>query len=282
MKHVPSSRLLGGLILAVAAGVTGWALSAAPMRKAPSVPRRIVSLNLCADQLVVALADRDQIAGLTHNAADPHMSAVAAQVGGLPVLNGSAEAVLAADPDLMIGMPVRRNSAIAVLKARHYPALDLKGADSYDAILASIRDVAKAVGHPARGEALIAQMDADLRHIGKVPPGRIAAYYQRRGYLTGTGTLIDDLMQRVGLINLAGTLGRPSLSQMRLEEVVAARPDYLIVDSATDRVTDQGTEMMHHPALQNIKRIGIPQAWTVCGGPAYVKAARALAAAIVS
>jgi iron complex transport system substrate-binding protein len=266
MKHVPSCRLLGGLTLAVAAGVTGWALSAAPMRKAPSAPRRIVSLNLCADQLVVALADRDQIAGLTHNAADPHMSAVAAQV-------------LAADPDLMIGMPVRRNPAIAVLKARHYPALDLKGADSYDAILTSIRNVAKAVGHPARGEALIAQMDADLRHIGKVPPGRIAAYYQRRGYLTGTGTLIDDLMQRVGLINLAGTLGRPSLSQMRLEEVVAARPDYLIVDSATDRVTDQGTEMMHHPALQNIKRIGIPQAWTVCGGPAYVKAARAMAQA---
>ena len=34
-------------------------------------PRRIVSFNLCADQLVVALADPEQIAGLSPYAADP-------------------------------------------------------------------------------------------------------------------------------------------------------------------------------------------------------------------
>ena len=38
---------------------------AAPPVKAPAVPQRIVSINLCADQLVLALADRKQIAGLT-------------------------------------------------------------------------------------------------------------------------------------------------------------------------------------------------------------------------
>jgi iron complex transport system substrate-binding protein len=63
---------------------------------------------------------------------------------------------------------------------------------------------------------------------------------------------------------------------MSIEEMVAARPDYLIVESATDRVTDQGTEMLHHPALRGIPRLSIPQAWTVCGGPAYVTAARSL------
>jgi len=39
---------------------------------------------------------------------------------------------------------------------------------------------------------------------------------------------------------------------------------------------------MHHPVLDGIPRIGIPQAWTVCGGPAYVKAARAMAAGVGS
>ena len=105
----------------------------------------------------------------------------------------------------------------------------------------------------------------------------MAAYYQRRGFMTGTGTLIDDLMQRMGLVNLAAKLGRPPLSQLSLEEMVAARPDYLIVESATDTVADQGTEMLHHPALAGIPRISIPQAWTVCGSPAYVDAARGMA-----
>jgi iron complex transport system substrate-binding protein len=59
--------------------------------------------------------------------------------------------------------------------------------------------------------------------------------------------------------------------------MVAARPDYLIVESATDDVRDQGTEMLHHPALRSIPRISLPEAWTVCGGPAYVRAAQAIA-----
>jgi iron complex transport system substrate-binding protein len=85
-------------------------------------------------------------------------------------------------------------------------------------------------------------------------------------------------MRRLGLTNLATRLGKPVLSQLSLEELVAARPDYLIVESATDRVTDQGTEMLHHPVLKDMPRLRIPQAWTVCGGPAYVLAAKALAA----
>ena len=122
-------------------------------------------------------------------------------------------------------------------------------------------------------------MDADLAKIGKRHSRSVAAYYQRRGYMTGAGTLIDDLMRRVGMVNLAAKLGKPPLSQVSLEEMAAAQPDYLIVESATDSVADQGTEMLHHPALRGLKRISIPQAWTVCGGPAYVQAARALATA---
>jgi iron complex transport system substrate-binding protein len=235
---------------------------------------------LCADQLVLALADREQIVGLTRYAADPAMSAEAVRAKGLPILRGAAEEIMAIDPDLVVGMPARRNPAIKALKTR-YPAVDLKSADGYDAILASIRKVALAVGHPERGEALIAGMERDLAHIPRArkgPKGKIvAAYWQRRGYLTGTGTLIDDLMTRVGVTNLAGKLGKPALSQMGIEELAAARPDVIVVDAATDKVVDQGTAMMHHPVLDGIPRVAIPQAWTVCGGPAYVKAARALA-----
>ncbi|MDI1294590.1 MAG: ABC transporter substrate-binding protein, partial [bacterium] len=137
-------------------------------------------------------------------------------------------------------------------------------------------------GHADRGEALIARMDRDLAALPQAPRGKVAAYYQRRGYLTGTGTLVDDLMARVGLVNLADRLDRPSVSRLGLEEMVAAAPDYLVVESATQQVTDQGTEMLHHPALRHIPRIAIPQAWTVCGGPAYVQAARALSQAVQS
>lgn len=274
--YLRSCKLAFGAGLVLVCGGAAWS-APAPVVHAAKAPRRIVSLNLCADQLVLALADRGQIAGLTRYAADPAMSDAAAQARGLPILRGSAEEIMAIDPDLVIGMPARRSPAIAVLKAQRYPALDIKSPDSYAAIQRSIREVAKAVGHPERGEALVARMDRELAGLPKAQRPKVAAYYQRRGYLTGTGTLIDDLMTRAGFVNLAGKLGKPSLSQMSLEEMAAARPDVLIVDTATDKVVDQGTAMMHHPVLDGIPRIGIPQAWTVCGGPAYVKAARAMA-----
>jgi iron complex transport system substrate-binding protein len=274
MQWLRPAFLLG---LAAALAGAGAVASIAAASGKVELPRRIVSVNLCADQLVLELADRGQIAGLTRNAADPDMSAAAARARGLPLLGISGEEVLAIDPDLVVGTP---GAAMGVLKGRGFRIVDVPSANSFDEIVATIRLTAAAVGHPERGEALIARMRRDLAHVAPVGRGKVAAYYQRRGYLTGAGTLVDDLMKRLGLVNLASRLGKSPLSQVSLEEIVAARPDYLIVEADTDRVTDQGTEMLHHPALRGIPRIRISQAWTVCGSPAYVEAARSIAAQI--
>lgn len=271
-------KMLPVLLALLGGGALLWALPGEARPQA--VPQRIVSLNLCADQLVLALADREQIAGLTRNADEPEMSALAAKARGLRILGTSAEEVLVLRPDLVIGMSTGRGPAMGPLSKQGYRMIGVPPAESLEAIYASIRTTADAVGHPRRGEALIARMERELAAIPRPGEGRVAAYYQRRGYVTGTGTLVDELMGRVGLVNLARKLGKPPLSQMSLEEMVAARPDFLIVESATNEITDQGTEMLHHPALAGIPRISIPQAWTVCGSPAYVRAARSMAAQI--
>lgn len=263
------------LCLAALLCFAGRPVEAAPTRPPPD---RIVSLNLCADQLLLALADRRQIAALTSMAKDPAMSAEAAKASGIAVSRGAAEDVLALEPDLVVVPPGWRNDRMAALKRQNYRTLVLSSAESYPQILAQIRLVAEAIGHPARGEALIRDMNAGLARIPRPRRHPVAAYYQRRGYLTGTGTLVDDLMRRVGLRNLAGVLGKSALARVTLEEMVAATPDYLIVETATDRVIDQGTELLHHPALAAIPRLRLPEAWTVCGGPFYVSAARSLAA----
>lgn len=271
-----SARLFCTLALAVGAiAGTIHAGAASPASAAP--PERIVSLNLCSDQLLVVLADRRQIAGLSANAPDPDLSAVAGRVGGLPILRQSAEQLVAIRPDLVLGTPAREHGVLVALGHDSYRTLDLGSAANFPEIAAEIRRVAAAVGHKARGEQLVRRMAAELERLPRPGRGRVAAYYQRRGFLTGTGTLIDDLMRRVGLVNLAARLGRPVLSGLSLEELVAARPDFLIVDAEAGKDSDQGTEMLHHPALAGIPRLVLPQAWTVCGGPGYVDAARLLA-----
>jgi iron complex transport system substrate-binding protein len=261
--------MIGRMMMALAALTLTSAAHAAP--------RRIVSLNVCADQYLIALADKGQIAALSSNARDPELSAAAEAALGLRVLRRASEEVLAIRPDLILGYPIGPNM-VAGAPPGQWTTLGLASADSYSAILDQIRQVARAVGHPERGERLIARMNRDLAALPKAKRGGVAAYYQRRGYMTGTGTLVDDLMRRVGLVNLAGKLGKPALAQVPLEAMVAARPDWLIVESGSVAVVDQGTEMLQHPVLKSVPRISVPQSWTVCGGPAYVQAAQGIIA----
>lgn len=258
-------------------------LAALGLASAPeAAPRRVVSLNLCADQYIMALADPGQITALTHNARDPEMSWLAREALRFPISKGSAEEVLALEPDLIIASPYQRHDTLALLKGRDVAFLDLPPAESWVQIVEQVRQVSKALGHPARGEALIRRMEADMAAPVSATHRPVAAYYQRRGYMTGTGTLVDEMMQRTGLTNLAAKLDKPSLARVSLEEMVAARPDYLIVESATDAVADQGTEMLHHPAIADIPRISLPQAMTVCGGPSYPDAVRRLRAQVTA
>ncbi|MEM9500760.1 MAG: ABC transporter substrate-binding protein [Pseudomonadota bacterium] len=246
---------------------------------APPGPERIISLNLCADQYLLALADPDQIGALTKFARDPQMSAAAEKATNLPTSAGSAEQVLALRPDLVFASSTRRRETLARLRDRNIPIIKLPSAKSYGDILDQIRLVAKATGHEERGKRLIDEMDERLARLPSRPGrNKVAAYYQRRGFLTGTGTLVDDMMRRLGLTNLASQLGKPSLARVSLEEIALARPDYLIVEKGSTRIEDRGTEMLSHPLIRSIPRLEVPQAWTVCGGPAYVRALESLSA----
>lgn len=247
---------------------------------AAPVPEKIVSLNLCSDQLLLALADRGQIAGLSHNAPRPDISAAWRAARGLPVLGTSAEEVVAIAPDLILGGPGIATGPGAVLAGEHVPTLSFKPAADFAAIAANIRRAGEAVGHPDRAAALVVRMERALAALPRTGNGRTAAYYQRRGFLTGTETLVDDLFRRVGLVNLARQVGKGPLARLSLEALVAQAPDVLVLEEETRTVEDEGSAMLHHPALAAIPRIYLPRAWTVCGGPAYVDAARELARAL--
>lgn len=262
-------------------GVALVLLAAGP---ATAAPKHIVSLSLCADQYLLALADPSQIVALNRFSHDPAMSWGVAKARAFPAIRGSAEEMLTLKPDLVLTSGFGSPAALGMLRSRKVKIVDLPWDDRFESIERTTRQVAALVGHPERGEALIAAMRRRLAAIGTPPGrGRVAAYYQRRGYLTGQGTLIDEMMRRVGLTNLATRLNRPMLSYLSIEALAVARPDFLIVDHG-GKVRDKGTEMLEHPLLSRTvpaaRRINIPEALTTCGGPSYPDAIEALVAGI--
>ena len=85
------SRLIA---LAVALVLTGGAATAKPMR--------IVSLNLCTDQVLVDLVEVRRIAALSFLARDANLSAISARARTIHQVRGAAEEVLSLDPDLVL------------------------------------------------------------------------------------------------------------------------------------------------------------------------------------
>jgi iron complex transport system substrate-binding protein len=258
-------------------------LGAASSSAAPTgaAPHRVVSLNACADQYLIALADRSQIAALTEFARDPNLSFYAGRARAYPVTGGQAEAVLALRPDLVVGSPYLPAEVRGLLKD-HVRILSLEDSYAFDQIVRETRVVAAALGHPDRGEALIADMRRRVEAAGRRPLRGTAAYYQRGGFVSGPGSLMDDLMTRAGLINLARRQNGYSIGQMSLEQIIYRRPDFLILTDEASVGQDEGSLSLDHPALARAvppaRRLHMPAALTVCGGPSYPDALERLQA----
>lgn len=255
---------------------------------AAAAPQRVVSLNLCTDQYLLALADREQIAALTTFAADPAMSAGAQQAAGIRLIRGAAEEVVRLDPDLVLGGTFTRRETRAMLRRMGYRVVDVPTAESFDAVRATTRDLAALLGHPDRGERLIADLDRALAEDGgdDAAAGPTALYFQRRGFANGAKSLMTEIMASAGLRNAAAAMGLQRTGRVDMEAVVTIRPDILLLDSLTPRLEDQGTHLLRHPALTATvppeRRIAMPQALVICGGPMTATAVARLRSAVAA
>src|SRR3546814_16554437 len=98
--------------------LTVLAIAMACSVAAAAQPRRIVSMNMCADQLLIELADRGQIAALTELSRDPVLSFHADRAQSYPVADSRAEEVPMMRPDLIASTPFQRKEALYLLTGR--------------------------------------------------------------------------------------------------------------------------------------------------------------------
>jgi iron complex transport system substrate-binding protein len=264
-----------GRFVAVLAFVLAGACSA----HASAAPQRVVSLNLCADQFVLALADRTQIVAVSRLATDAAISAAAEAARGLPQTGGTAEEVLALDPDLVLVGPLDRLGTGRILATRGYRVERMALPATFAETQAEIRRVATLLGQAERGEALAARLDSLPLQLGRMPA---ALPYERRGYAAGPASLTGEVLARAGFRHAdASTTGLGRF--VSLEAIVAARPEALVVSEATARAADHGSALLLHPALARLfpseRRIALPAALTACPGPALAEAVEILAEA---
>lgn len=244
---------------------------------AAETPRRVVSFNLCADQLVLALADPGQIVGLSPYAADPSLSVMADQARGFRRLDWQAEATIALQPDLVFTGPNDRAVTRRMLAAQGMRVAEVGFVTDLDNARRQIREVAEILGHKDRGEKLVAELDAARVRLAAVPrmPHKTALVVERGGYSQGPSSLAAALLSEAGLKPPAGAPAGYG-GFIPLEKLIMLKPDIVFLKDPPAAASDQGALYLTHPALRELypddRRVALPTRYTMCGGPALVAA----------
>jgi iron complex transport system substrate-binding protein len=267
-----------------AVGVIVVALLAAGLAPAAdhvSKPQRIVSLNLCTDEPVLRLADRRNISSVTWQARDRDNSNVADLARDVPINHGLAEQVLPLNPDLVLAGIYTARAPVALLRRAGMRVVDTDVPRNFEDVRQQYREIAALLDEKERGEQIIAEMDSHLARLDKdrPPVAPTAIVFQGDHFTYGRGSLIDVVMTRAGLENVAVRLGIGEFGQVPLEVMAMNPVDVLIIGSHREGPT-LTTELLRHPVLSRLsdhtRVVVIPNRLWNCGGPALVEAVERL------
>ncbi|MCI5045042.1 MAG: ABC transporter substrate-binding protein [Aquisalinus sp.] len=240
--------------------------------------QRIISLDYCADQYVLALIPRDQIIGLSPDA-EESFSYLRTQAAGIPKVRPRAEDILLRQPDIVVRSyggganitPLLERSGIKVVQIGY--ASDLAG------IEAVITATAAALDNQAGGDAFVAQLSASRTPQTSTTPTASVLYLTSKGAVAGKETLIDDIITSAGLENFRTE--NSWTGSIPLESLVYAKPDIIAAGffETSDLVSDIWTPTRHPVAQRLLKKasvVDIPGSWTSCSAWPVANAVEAL------
>jgi len=244
--------------------------------QAVAAPQKIMSLKVCTDELLLDLVPPSRIASVTFLSREKASLRQWPQAAAIPVNHGTAEEILAARPDLILTDPFIAPALRPLLARTGAKVVEVPPAENFDQIRAVVRQAAKAVGEEARGETLIARMDATLHDLAAHRPARplTVAEWGGGGYVPGKGGLFDALLTAAGARNVE----RGSFGYYDVESLIAANPDALVYGDTYDGTASLRADQDFHPALLKRyagKRISYASLYG-CGVPESADAAKAL------
>lgn len=277
-----TARVLAGTIACLGLFISPFLTTAAD---AQARPQRIVSMNLCTDELLMRIVDTSRIASVTYLSQQPINAPLG--LGGtaskLKVNHGLAEEVLMQEPDLILAGRFTATTAVSLLRRLGYRIMIFDPELTLDDMRANIRKLGDAVGEPARAEKVITDFDTRLTTLqAQIPAGEkpIFADVGVNNFIAGENTLYTHIVNAGGYRTLGQALGFEGFRNVPLEEVLSVKPALMSTVTPWTNPPSMSTLALGHPALRamvkEIPQVAIPERYTTCGAPSALGAVEIL------
>jgi iron complex transport system substrate-binding protein len=259
-------------------------LAAAPLARAAEPPRRIVSLNKCADQLLVALVEPSRIGSVSPIAAD-EFAFMADVLARVPANSGRGETILMDGGDFVLAGSFGTRPRIDLLRRQGFEVMTLDPWTSLDDGRRQIRAVARRLGAEDAGERLIGRIDGALAAASGTAPPRTMLVLQHGGSTPGQEGVVNEILRAIGLVPYAERLGLlPAAAGFHSSGSWPSRPTTSSSHGGRGSAYDLGSAFLHHPALLEAvppeRRLTVPARLSLCGGPATPVLIETLAAEV--
>ena len=252
------------------------ALSSFTIAEQVTLAKRIVSINLCFDALLIKLVEPARVDSLYYLSANPQFSSVAKQAKAYNLNHGLAEDIVPRNPDLILAGEYSSLELRVLLKQLGFHVEVLPLPRDLNDISTHIRRFGVLVDRSAEAEKMAQAMEQKLVQLDalqKTSAPISGFWYSSNGVVVGAETLENELMTRAGFHNLALDKNIVGFKQIDLEELILAQPKVLIIETSDVQAFSLAQEYVQHPALRNndVKIIRLPSTLS-CIAPVAVDA----------
>ncbi len=236
----------------------------------PAPPQRIVSAILSGDHMLTALVSPDRLVGVTYLVDDPSISNI---IGVVPPsvtrLHAEVETMLALQPDLVLVAGYARAETVRLLVAANTPVVRLHQYGSFQDVARNLRTLGAAVGATPSAIQVIDEMQRRIDAVAQRVRGRArprVLYYAPGGYTMGAKTLIDEMIQGAGGVNVAREMQLAGPVKLQLEVMLNLAPDVIIMGDWSLTPGPQAVRaILHHPAWQHVPAVAHGRVYAIRG-----------------
>ncbi|MEK7393893.1 MAG: ABC transporter substrate-binding protein [Fibrobacterota bacterium] len=199
-----------------------------------SAPMRIVSVTITGDVLLQALVDSSRILAVSALADDSGIHEAAGLFPTKPRIGPDLEQIVSLRPDLVLLGSFHDPAFVDGIRKSGLNVEILQSPNSLEKVRTYLIKVATRLGEPAKGDSLVRWMDSTLdavkTKIAKCPD-RPRVLYWSEGFTAGDSSTIGDLLEVVGVQNLAAQAGIQGSQTIAIEDVIRLQPDWILRSS---------------------------------------------------
>lgn len=271
------SRIIKQAVAAISLGAT---VVAGPV--GADAPARVVSINLCTDQLAMLLAGEGQLHSVSHIARDTRVSAMAQEAGSYVINHGRAEEIYLLRPDLVLAGAFTPRATVEMLRRLDIPVVEFAPSNTMQDVTARITRMGEVLHQRETARRMVKAFNARLARLTtEVARNPRAILYYANGYTLGDNTLAGQILLAAGFSNALHETEFAAGRRLPLEVLAMTNPEVVITAEPYPGAS-RSEAILDHPVVQALRDGRAEAAMTdhdwVCGTPHVLRAIDKLAA----